>query len=95
MLYFGGVGSGSFFSVLFQAEADVVGETYVETAGAAGEDVDVEVVFALWHFGQDNGGCGGGEADSSASLRNDKQKADSSASLRTTNKKQILCFAAE
>ena len=49
---FGGVGSGSFFSVLFQAEADVVGETYVETAGAAGEDVDVKVVFALWHLGE-------------------------------------------
>jgi hypothetical protein len=29
---FGGVGSGPFFSVLLQAEADVVGETYVETA---------------------------------------------------------------
>ena len=49
---FGGVGSGSFFSVLLRAEADVVGETYVETAGAAGEDVDVEMVFALRHLGR-------------------------------------------
>jgi hypothetical protein len=49
---FGCVGSGSLFSVLLYAEANVVGETYVETAGAAGEDVDVEVVFALWHLGR-------------------------------------------
>jgi hypothetical protein len=39
--------------VLLDAEADVVGESYVESAGAAGEDVDVEVVFALRHFGED------------------------------------------
>jgi hypothetical protein len=49
---FGGVGSGSLFSVLLYAEADVVGETYVEAAGATGEDVDVEVIFALRHLGR-------------------------------------------
>ncbi len=83
---FGGVGSWSFFSVLLQAEVDVVGETYVETAGATGEDVDVKVVFALWHLGRITEvvarekripplrcGMTNKTADSSAALRNDKQ----------------------
>ncbi len=74
---FCGVGAEELFAVLFDAEADVVGESYVESAGAAGEDVDVEVVFALRHFGEDIGEFGGRKADSSASLRNDKQKGNS------------------
>jgi hypothetical protein len=47
---FCGVGSGAFFTMLLDAQPDVVGEAYVETSGAAGEDVDVEVVFALRRF---------------------------------------------
>jgi hypothetical protein len=92
---FCGVGSGPFFTVLFDAEADVVGESYVETAGTTGEDVNVEMVFALWHSeriaeesvvekqipplrcGMTNKRAKARtrtKADSSAALRNDKQK---------------------
>jgi hypothetical protein len=46
---FCGVGAEALFAMLFDAEADVVGESYIKTAGAAGEDVDVEVIFPLRH----------------------------------------------
>jgi len=49
---FRGVGARAFLAVLFDSEADVVGESYVETAGAAGENVDVEMVFAMRHVGR-------------------------------------------
>jgi hypothetical protein len=39
---FCGVGAGALFTVLSDAEADVVGESYIETAGAAGKDVNVK-----------------------------------------------------
>jgi hypothetical protein len=71
---FCGVGAEALFTVLADAEADVVGESYIETAGAAGEDVDVEVVFALRHVRRITGESAVGKADSSAALRNDKQK---------------------
>jgi len=95
---FRAVGAEAFLAVLFDAEVDVVGESYVETAGAAGEDVDVEMVFAQRHVrriaepviekqipplrcGMTNRRASStakttatGEADSSAALRNDKQK---------------------
>ena len=47
---FCGVGAGALVAVLLDSQADVVGEPYVESAGAAGEDVDVKVVFALRHL---------------------------------------------
>jgi len=72
---------GAFHGVVY-AEADVVGESYIETAGAAGEDVDVEVIFPLRHDRRITEESAVGKADSSASLRNDKQKA--SAEARTT-----------
>jgi hypothetical protein len=97
MLYF--CGAEALFAVLFDAEADVVGESYIETAGAAGEDVDVEVIFPLRHVrriteeaevgkqipplrcGMTNKEASArakttatATADSSASLRNDKQE---------------------
>ena len=71
---FCGVGAEALFTVLFDAKADVVSESYVETAGAAGEDVDVEVIFPLRHFQRITEESAGRKADSSASLRNDKQK---------------------
>ena len=46
---FCGVGAGGLFTVLSDAEVDVVGESYIEAAGAAGENVDVEVIFPLRH----------------------------------------------
>jgi hypothetical protein len=46
---FCGVGAEALFAMLFDAKADVVGESYVETAGTAGEDVDVEMIFPLRH----------------------------------------------
>jgi hypothetical protein len=58
---FGGVGAGAFVTVLLDAEAYVVGESYVEAARAACKDVDVEMVFALRHFGEDSGEVGVGK----------------------------------
>ena len=68
----GGVCTWLLFTMLGDANAEVVGDTYIEVAGTAAEDVDVEAVFARWHS-RDSSPCVG-EADSSATLRNDNQK---------------------
>jgi len=70
----GRVGSGTVFAMLGHAQDDVVGHSDVESAGPIRQDVDVEDVFALRHVGRITDLGGGREADSSASLRNDKQE---------------------
>jgi len=73
-IVFRGVRAVAFFAMLFDAHADIVCKSDVESARTAGEDVNVKVVFVLLHFGNGNWTLGGRKADSSASLRNDKQK---------------------
>ena len=46
-----GVTAGRGDTVFRDSAEDVVGEPYVEIVGAAGHDVDVEVVFAVRHRG--------------------------------------------
>jgi hypothetical protein len=95
---FGGVGSGTLVPVLFDAETDVVGESYVKSAGAAGEYVDVKMVFALRHVGRITEEsvlkqqipplrCGMTNKRAGNSNSNDNTTADSFASLRNDKQK--------
>ena len=74
-LVLGCVSTGAALTVLEDSCGEVIGDPYIKSARAAGEDVDVEMIFARWHGRQDSRLVARWrKADSFASLRNDKQR---------------------